>query len=83
MIIDEEKDANQKCKKYDNGEFKNCTASFVENLFDKKVGCIPPWFTDDETKWCNNTIDAIQTLEIRKAMSYLNYKKNYDGNQFH
>ena len=54
--LEEDKEAN--CQNYEkdkNVSFKTCVESTVENLFIKKFGCMPPWFTENVGNFCSET----------------------------
>ena len=66
-----------KCRKYStNYTLNDCVRDELQNLFMKVLGCVPPLFTEDGTKVCQQKFNLSEFDEVRiKRMFWKIYEK--------
>ena len=58
----------QSCANYVDSGYRDCTYGIVEEKFLKWYGCLPPWFTTNVSKLCDDTKEIMLTKQLRKEM---------------
>ena len=87
QIIQSPDDPNVECQSYDatNGYF-DCVTEKLEKAFVELITCVPPWFTDDQEKVCQQD-DIQEAISFAKKQGYVDKmtgkKVQFSNNIFH
>lgn len=65
---DLQEDSRAKCREYDGEEsFRRCSRRALDENYQDKLGCSPPWFNNDYSTVCNRTLSRAEIDNIWEA----------------
>ena len=68
QIIQSPDDPKVGCESYAaTSGYYNCAKQKFEEIFMNMIKCVPPWFTDDQSKVCQYDNEVVKSVAIRKG----------------